>query len=270
MYLKETLKAYNSKLTKSEKEIAQYIEENFENVMYYSISELSREIGVGESTLVRFCRKLGYRGYYDFKIELAKEYTSEVDKDSEDFVGLIERNMINVVKSTRLIVNKDRLQKAIDYILNAKNVYMYGVGASGLSALEGEGKFMRAGLKCKAVIDSHFQTIISGTLTDEDTIIAISLSGYTKDLIEAIDIAKKNGAKVIAITNYMNSKLAEYSNVTLQTAGYEKPLEGGSLVAKISQLYVLDLIYTGVVLNASDKIKKNVRKAAEAIGRKID
>ncbi|QVK18350.1 MurR/RpiR family transcriptional regulator [Mycoplasmatota bacterium] len=270
MILNEYFKAYYSQLTKSEKEIATYIEENIENVMYFSIADLSREIGVGESTIVRFCRKLGYRGFYQFKIELAKQYASETNDESEDYVDLIEKNMINVIKSTKLIVNKEKLQEAINLILGAGYIYLYGVGASGLAALEGEGKFMRGGLKCKAVTDSHFQTILSGTLTEKDVIIVISLSGSTKDLFEPIDIAYKNGTKIIVLTNNVNSKLAKYAHVTMQTAGYEKPLDGGSFVAKISQLYMLDLLYTGVVLSDKNKISNNERKAAEAISRKID
>ncbi len=270
MVLNEMLKAYHDQLTKSEKEISMYIEKNIENVMYFSISDLSTEIGVGESTIVRFCRKLGYRGFYEFKIELAKQCAIDSNDKSENYIDLIETNMINIIKSTKLIVDKKELKKAIDLVRNANYIYLYGVGSSGLAAHEGEGKFMRGGLKCKAVIDSHFQTILSGTLTEEDVIIAISLSGSTKDLLEAIDIAHKNGTKIIAITNYLKSKLAKYAHVTLQTAGYEKPLDGGSFVAKISQLYMLDLLYTGVVLSDKNKIINNERKAAEAISRKLD
>ncbi len=270
MYLNEMMKAVHEHLTKSEKEIACYIDKNIENVMYFSISDLSDEIGVGESTIVRFCRKLGYRGFYEFKIELAKQFASETNNHSENYIDLIESNMINILKSTKLIVNKDSLQQAIDMVLNGKYIYLYGIGSSGLAALEGEGKFMRGGLKCKAVVDSHFQTILSGTLTDEDVIIAISLSGNTKDLLDAIDIAYKNGTKIIAMTNYLKSKLAKFAHVTLQTAGYEKPLDGGSFCAKVSQLYMLDLLYTGVMLKDQKNIVDKERKAAEAISRKID
>ncbi|MDF2698496.1 MAG: hypothetical protein K0Q49_52 [Haloplasmataceae bacterium] len=270
MYLNEMLKAYNEQLTKSEREIAFYIDKNLESVMYYSIADLSDEIGVGESTIVRFCRKIGFNGFYDFKIQLARRFSIEENCSTENYIDQIETNMISTIKSTKLFVDKIELQKGINFILNANFIYLYGVGSSGIAALEGEGKFMRGGLKCKAVTDSHFQTILSGTLTEKDVIIAISLSGNTKDLLDSVEIANKNNAIIIAITNYTKSKLASYSHVVLQTAGFEKPLDGGSFVAKISQLFVLDLLYTGVVMQDKNKIINNERKAAEAISRKLD
>lgn len=270
MLLNDLIKGYSDQLTKSEKEIANYIDKNLENILQYSIAELSHDIGVGESTIVRFCRKIGFNGFYDFKIQLAKQLYVEENDSAEDYIDQIEANMINTIKSTRLLVNKDALNEAIEMVLKANYIYLYGVGASGIAALEGEGKFIRGGLKCKAVTDSHFQTILSGTLGEDDIIIALSLSGTTRDLLESVDIARKNGAKIIAITNYTRSKLATLANVVLQSAGYEKPLDGGSFAAKISQLFVLDLLYTGVLIKAKNRILSKESKAAEAISRKLD
>ncbi|MBM7712742.1 DNA-binding MurR/RpiR family transcriptional regulator [Enterococcus xiangfangensis] len=100
---------------------------------------------------------------------------------------------------------------------------------------------MRVGVQARSVVDPHFQAQIASLLTEQDLVIGFSLSGRTKDTYDSLNIAKKNHAKILAITNYLLSPIAQLADIVLQTA-IEEFLDGASLAGKISQLYLCDLL----------------------------
>ena len=131
-----------------------------------------------------------------------------------------------------------------------------------------QNRFMRFGKIGHSVNDGHFQVMYSSTVTKKDVIIVITLSGETIDLIYPLTIAKKNGAKIITITNYIMSPIAKMSDLVLLTSGKENLLDGGALISKISQLYVIDVIATGYALKNKATAVKMKEIIAEAIANK--
>lgn len=149
--------------------------------------------------------------------------------------------MIEVLQSTSCLINEEKLIKAIQLINQASSLYIFGVGSSGNTSLDLESMFLRVGIQAKAVLDPHYQAQVASLLTDRDLVIIFSLSGKTKDTYDSLKIAKNNGAKILAITNYIHSPIGKSADLVLQTA-IEEFLNGGSLAGKISQLYICDLL----------------------------
>ncbi len=252
--------------TDSDEKIAKYFLENINEVIYSPLSNLSKEIGVGEATILRFCKKNGFKGFQNFKIELAKSM-NETDKENlneSNYISIVAKNMIDSITATEGLVNQKSLEESINLICNAKKLVIFGNGNSGITAIEIEGRLLRSGYSAKAIIDNHYQIIESTLLTKNDVVIAVSLSGETKECIDAIKIAKSNNAKIISITSFIKSEIVSLSDVVLQTSVKEKPFQGGSMFAKVSQIYIADLIATGIELkqkNKSYKVKEDVVNA---------
>lgn len=255
-------------LSKQGKKIADYVKLKKQDIAVMSLQEITKEIKVSEATITRFSRKLGFHGFTDFKLEIAKENEHYLEKTNGNYMENIANNITNTINATRNLIDINELNKAINYIEGAKNIFVFGIGASGIAAKELQSRFLRFGkiITCESI--NHFQIMYSSILKKNDLVIAISLTGETKDLIYPIEISKKNGCKVVSITNHLLSPLAKLSDVVLLTAGRETPLDGGSLVSKISQLYVVDLLATGYAMNNKLIATESKEKIALAIAKR--
>lgn len=264
------LEQYKKDYTKSEKRLYEYVTNNFEKVMYYSLTELAEICQMGEATILRFCRKLGYEGYQDFKLAVAQDLsTATKGNGDETYIEKIKNSMIEVINDTYEVIDLKSLEEAVDRINLSNDVVVYGIGLSGIVGLDMKSRFLRIGKNISVVTDPHFQTMRSCSVNENTVIIAISLSGSTKDTVDAVKIAKNNGAFVIAITSYIKSPLTKYSDLVLLTSGKENPLDSGSLVAKISQVFVIDLICTGVTMKNYERAKQFKAMTAEAVSNKL-
>ena len=116
--------------------------------------------------------------------------------------------MIEVLQSTSCLINEEKLTKAIQLINQASSLYIFGVGSSGNTSLDLESMFLRVGIQAQ----------VASLLTDRDLVIIFSLSGKTKDTYDSLKIAKNNGAKILAITNYIHSPIGNSSDLVLQSA----------------------------------------------------
>ncbi len=264
------MEQHKNKFTKSELKLYNFITENFENIVYQSLTEMAIACHVGEATVLRFCRKLGYRGYQEFKLALARELSIR-EKHGNDgtYINKVRNNMIQAVDDTYKLVDDDHLQMAIDKIHDAQSVVVYGVSSSGIAGLDMQNRLMRIGMNIETITDSHNQVIRSNSTNRETVIIAISLTGSTKDIVDAVKTAKSNGAAVIAITNYMESPLTSYADIVLLTSAKENPLDSGSLVSKISQLFVIDLLCTGITMKNYEGAKQIKEQVAQTISEKL-
>lgn len=253
------------KLTKSEKKIADYILSNMDSIVYSTMHDIRNETEVGDATIMRFCHKLGFSGFSDLKIEIAKDdFTKHYETKDEKYYDQTLDNLKNALDSTRYLINDQHLTKAIQQITKAKYLYIFGVGSSGNTCMMLEKMFLRVGVHSKALIDPHYQAQSASLLSEEDVVIGFSLSGETKDTYDSLKIAKDNGAKIIAVTNYLSSPIAGLGDIVLQTSVKEF-LNGGSLEGNFSQLYLCDVLVRGY----EKENQINVLKLREKVLRSI-
>lgn len=269
MEMNDRIHTYFPSLTKSEQKVAESVLANTDDLMYYSVTELADFAGVGETTVMRFCRKIGFNGYQDFKLSLAQNVgvrkTDDQDEDHGDFVKMIFETNVNILKSSMSLLAKENLMQAIEWIDEARHVQFFGVGASGITALDAKNRLLRIGRRSEAVVDSHIQAMMAVSMSEGDVAFGISVSGSTIDTNNMLMKAKENGAKVIAITNYAKSPITAIADIVLLTAGKEMPLEGGSIGAKISQLFIIDLICEGLARRNVTQTKQMKEKTARAV-----
>ncbi|HHD9250130.1 TPA: MurR/RpiR family transcriptional regulator, partial [Streptococcus pneumoniae] len=241
-------------------------------IVYETSSEIVSKVKVGEGTLNRFCKKIGYSGFQELKLKMTKDILElESQKMSSDtFIDEIKNNYLSIVESTRKLIDGRQIELAIKLIREANQILMIGVGSSGNAAREFESSLLRIGIISKTVIDTHFQLMHTALLKDNDLIIAFSLSGSTKEVEETLLNAKRKNVKIISITNYSSRNIAKLSDCVLLTSKKESYLEGGSLMAKASQLFIIDVICTRLsLINYEDTICKK-EEIASLLSNKVE
>jgi len=266
---------YNS-FTNTERKVADFVIKNTQEVISMSITDLAYACEVGESSVFRFCKSLDLRGYQQFKIALAHSLTLDnempqlsdeitMDDTIEELSAKILKATVSALTETEKLINPEDVSKTVDMFIEAKRIHFFGVGASLMTALEAKNKFMRITNKAECSIDSHLQIMSAALMTEKDVAVLISYSGSTKDMIEVAQVVQETGAKVITLTRFAKSPLTTYSDITLLCGANEGPLQGGSLTAKISQLYLLDVLYAEYFKRTDKQSITNKDKTAQSV-----
>jgi RpiR family transcriptional regulator, carbohydrate utilization regulator len=231
------------------------------------VLELSKRSGVSTPTVVRFCRSMGFKGLSDFKLKLAAH--------SRVGVPFIHK-AVNVQDSTEQIANKvidnaaaafvgfrDQLSsgpidasiKALAHTIQAQGrIEFYGVGNSGIVALDGQHKFFRLGCNTVAYSDGHMQVMAATLAGPNDCVVIISNSGLSRDLLDAAEILKKRKATVIAITT-TGSPLAKLANHTISADHHESYDQYSPMVSRMLHLLVIDILVTGVAVSLGPSVQ---------------
>ena len=270
---------YNS-FTNAEKKVADYILEHTKDVIYMSITDLADACNVGESSVFRFCKTMNLKGYQEFKIDLAHsisldnetpQLSSEITMQDtiEQLAAKVLSSNVQALTETYNLLSESDISNAVDCMINAQRIHFFGVGSSLMTAMEAKNKFMRITNKTECSLDSHLQIMSAALMTDKDVAILISYSGSTKDMIEVAKVAKERGIKIISITRFAKSPLANFSDITLLCGANEGPLQGGSLSAKISQLYLLDILYFEYFKRTNKESVQNKELTAKAVIEKL-
>ncbi len=271
------LKSLTKAFTRAEQKVAEVVLNQTDNVIYLSVTELAELAGVGETTILRFCRKIGFKGYQDFKLSLAKELVNPIKNfnpevsEEDDLLVIVQKvtaTNIQAVKDTMALVDPVQLERAVSSLEKARKLHFYGVGSSGVTALDAKYKFLRIGLPVDAYYDTHMQAMAAATLGKEDVAVGISVSGSTKDTVDSLRIARESGATVICVTQYARSPITRIANIVLLTAGREAPLQGGAFSSKIAQLQVIDLLSTLIALRNKERAIEFKQKTAKAVSDK--
>ena len=224
------------------------------------IRELADRAHVSKPTVVRFCRSLGYDGLTDFKRKLAGSVSEGVpfihrSVDTDDKVSDVVVKVIDNTVSAFLKYRNDAstlaISKAVDALTlaceTAKRIEFIGVGNSGIVAQDAQHKFFRLGVNTIAYSDGHMQVMSASLLVPGDCLVVISNSGRTRDLMDATDIARKNGATVIVITA-SGSPLAAAGHIHLSADHPEGYDRYSPMVSRLLHLMIIDILATAVAL----------------------
>ncbi len=277
MDLRLKVGSYYPSLTKSEQKVADYVLNASEDIIYRSVTELAELSAVGETTVMRFCRAIGFKGYQDFKLALAQDYSPRRQQESgghsdatpDDYAELVYRETSSILADTMSLLDRAKLEEAVARMDAAGYVQFFGVGASGITALDAKNRLLRIGRRAEAVADAHFQAMMAVTMGPGDVAFGISLSGSTLDMVDMLTKARQQGAYVIAMTNYAKSPITAAADLVLLTAGKESPLEGGSIGAKISQLLLIDMICEGLARLDLARTREMKERTAKAVIERI-
>lgn len=255
--------------TKSEMKIYEYINKNPEQVLYHSLTELAEACNVGEATVLRLFRKIGYKGFQGFKFSLAKEVDDFRVDDNNSYVYKVKNSMRTALDNSYEVIDPAELEKAVGMIDAAKSVVVFGVGSSSIAGLDMQNRLLRIGRNIEVLADPHSQVMRTASMDEDTVVIAISITGSTRDTVDSVAAAKNKSAKIIAITNYTKSPLTKFSHCVLLSSAKESPLDSGSLVSKVGQLFVIDLLCTGLTLKNHEQAEQVKLDISENITAKL-
>lgn len=239
-------------LHEAEKKIADYVINNKEKVIEMTVSELAAQSNVSEATIVRFCKKCDLKGFYDLKINIAKEMvkskSSEVSNelDSNNIAQSIQNilaNKIEELKQTISMMREENIKKILDSIKSARIVQFAAVGNTIPVAMDGAYKFNQLGISSVTNTVWETQLAFAYTLTKDDVVIVISNSGSSKDLVTLLNIANERQATTISITNHENSPVANTSKYHINTSTREKLFLDEFSFSRVSAMVVIETLY---------------------------
>lgn len=264
----DRMNAIRATATKSEQKLIDEITKiNKNTLIFLSITELSDLADVAEATVSRFCRKLDYKSFQDFKLALSRELGSESD-DSASRPRKIADKMHNALTETCNYMDYELYLAIAREIIAARKVCVYAVGNSCIASQAMRFRLLRAGISADATPDPHIQSIAAASLDQRDFLVLISVSGSTKDLLSLAEIAKKTGCKILVITNYEKSPLAKFADFLLLSSRKEAANDGGSLATVVAQIYVADVLCAAVYDVLGTEAAETRLKASDAVADK--
>ncbi len=265
--------------TASEKKLADYILSAQNSISRMSISELASACAVADATVSRFCRRLGYKGYPDFKIAIANASVGRLEDNplsgeitQEDDLDTISRKLLNAsvtaMNQTLEVLNLQAVAQAAAILRSSTSVYCMGQGGSMLIAAEAAHLFSTISSKFRPVSDSHMQAMAAVLMEPTDAVLFFSYSGSTLAMLDTLKSVRERGAKVILVTRFPNSPGAALADIVLQCGANENPLQSGSIPARIAQMYLIDILFSEFTRKNLESAKDSRNRIAQALSAK--
>lgn len=239
------------KMGKAEKKVANFLIENPQKFLSLSIKQLATVCECGEATITRFSKRLGFEGFPQLKLALAKDVKVPepfqkitADDSAYNVFSKVCNDIYSSLEKTRNSLNKQTLNDFCNVLLKVKRIYIFGLGNSASVSLDASHKLSRLGLQAIAVNDNHMQAIMASH-TDKDCLVwGISHSGKSKDIIQALQIAKSNGAITACLTDKGKSPIFKVSDYVLTTLSDETNYRILGLSSRIAGLAIIDTVYS--------------------------
>ncbi|MDO5352245.1 MAG: MurR/RpiR family transcriptional regulator [Succinatimonas sp.] len=265
-----------NKLTKSDAIIANFIANNISKVLEMTISDVATETKTSDVTISRFCKKLDLSGFQSLKVQLASFTNQKIDDvevgvgdDVKTIASKIFLKIQEGLNMTQNVVDYDAIDRAANLIACSNRLMVFGYGTSGTICRDIGIRFVRFGIPTEVFTDPHQQATIAAMCQNYDTtVVVVSLSGSSIDLVHSVELAKNNGAKIVLITSHKRSPLAEKADEVLVGLGPEIKLLAESTVTRFAYLAIVDVLYTRVAILRNKLYTQNIvsmRKALAAL-----
>ena len=269
--------------TKSERKIVDYVLEHPAETQYISITDLSAVCEVAVSTISVFCRKLKLGGFNDFKLELARAALlndSQRQEDAEageiqsgDSLPAVMGKVLHTVQDAAgrayHMLAESAVDRAVSLLVEARQVVCLGQGNHSIVSLAAWAQFSTNSGKFKTIQDSHLQTVILSTLMPEDAVLYFTYTGATHEVLEAAEVIRERGAKLILVTRYLNSPASAYADTVLLCGPNEQPMRFGSTAALIAQLYVVEVLLSEFKRREPAQSEKCRQSVGKALAQKV-
>ena len=265
-----------TELSPAERRVAETVRHDFEAATRLTIAELARRAGVSQPSVTRFCRSVGARSFGEFKLQLAATLTVAAaylnsDRVFADDIGQLAQSiMMNAANAIRLGLDQldtAALGAAIDALAASRRIDIYGQG-SGSSAVAEDAKLrlFRLGIPVAAFVDGHQQRMSAATLQPGDAVFAISNSGRSKPVIEAVEIARSFGAVTIALTR-ARTPLAAAAEHVIAVAVPEVADVLRPTPSRYAHLAIVDTIATGLAARLGARSRETLRRVRYTLAR---
>jgi DNA-binding MurR/RpiR family transcriptional regulator len=239
-----------------------------------SLREIAEVTAVSQAMVVKVAKKLGFAGFREFRQGLVDYYSSDTaalyseiseDDTAGEIVQKVFRTSMQALEETFAILDLEAFERAADYLYRAKQRDFYGLGGSAQIARDVSHKFLRIGVLTSVFDDAHMMMMSAALLGPDDVAIAFSHSGTTAAVLDAIEMARRNGARTIAVTNYPDSPVARVVDVVLCSTAQNSPLLGENATARIAQLNLLDALFVTVAQRDRMTADQNLSRTMRAV-----
>lgn len=269
MNVVELLKAQLDLLPAAQRQVGVAILADPQWALRANVDALAQRANVSPPTIVRLCRALGLEGLREFKLQLAQQLavgtpflhrTVQASDDALTVAQKILRGMVASMVDLEQKLDAAVLEKAIATLARAKRLDCYGVGAtSSFMATDAQARFFRIGLTTNAYSDAHMQLVSAATLTSDDAVLAISHVGRMPSLLEAVEVAREQGATIIALTQ-PDTPLAELAHIPITVTVPEDAVVRVSTEAYLAHMSFLEILMVGVGLRRGDAAIARMRR----------
>lgn len=248
------------------KKIADYFLSHPQGVIQQTSSEIASAVGVSPASIVRFVKKIGFKGLDEVRVLLATQQALKGDQKEIDPIIAVDDTLLDMSEKIKVLIkdtaddtfldiNFDILQIAIEKIRKARTVYLFGIGASSLPAYDLFHKLNRSGKQSSFVFDPHIGIEMLSYATAEDVVIAFSYSGDTKEILLACEYGKHQGANVIIVTRNHEEKIQKLADQLLTVPNNEHLLRVGAISSMYSSMMIGTILYLGTI---QDKIDSEI------------
>lgn len=253
-------------LRKSERKVADFVLANTEDVIHMRIVDLAQEARVSEPTVVRFCRAIGIDGFQAFKLALAqhvahspsyREFHFGEHDSAHEYTFKVFDSTMETLKKVRDSIDVAVIEQAVAALGSARRVEFYGFGASGAVASDAQHKFFRLQIASTAYSDPHIQAMSAMSLDARDVVVAISQSGRSQALLDAMDLVKERGATVIGLAP-SHTPVAERCDIAIDIDVEEDTENYTPLPSRIAHMTVIDILAVGVSRHKGPEVRAHL------------
>ncbi|MBN2875660.1 MAG: MurR/RpiR family transcriptional regulator [Spirochaetales bacterium] len=262
-----------------ERRVAEYILAHPGDAVNPSIEELAEHIGVSESTLFRFVRKLGFGGYQQFRIALATEVLAPRDTwyeapeaafDEQSAVTTVFKTSIAALEATLASLDQAALDTVARTAVEAPCILLFGLGGSNTVAQDALHKFVRTGVPCQAPSDFHLQLMVASQAKPGSLAILFSHTGANVDALSILETVRRDRVTVVVVTSHARSPLARKADVVLVSRTPSVPYVSEAWSARIAQLAIMDSLYVLIMERLGDAGNRHLQDMRNAIaGRRL-
>ena len=260
-------------MRKSERKVAEFVLSHPADIIHMRIVDLAKRAEVSEPTVVRFCRAIGCEGFQDFKLNLAQQLAASpsfgqiavTDEDTvADYSHKVFDSTVDTLLKVRDSLNPEIMDRAVNALCKANRVEFFGFGASGAVAADAQHKFFRLQLATAAYSDHHIQHMSAMSMQPGDVVVAISQSGRTEALINAIDVVRSVGGIVIAIAP-SGSPVIQKASIPIEVDVEEDIEIYTPLSSRIAHLVVIDVLAIGVAQHKGPKLHDHLFRLKQGL-----
>ncbi len=249
--------------------VANLILKQPEMAIYASVNEVAAAAQVSEATVMRFCRILGFKGFQDFKIALARELVAPTQKGQEKIaagdapavlVRKIFKNNTSALEETLAVLDTNLLQQAVHYFLNCRRLIIIGVDGSASAAQYAGLRLTSLGLDVHCYTEFYQMLAAAAVLIKDDVLLVFSHSGDSRETLEIARVAKGNGARVVLVTNNSLAPLSRMADLVIVTSGRDMPLPRIGLASFLCQITIVDSLFALLEQTRPEDVRNNLAK----------
>ncbi|MFK8050074.1 MAG: transcriptional regulator HexR [Halioglobus sp.] len=273
MSLLAELRNAQAKRSKSAHKLTAFILEDPNAVLSMPIATLASAVGVSEPTVNRFCTGLGFKGFPDFKLNLAAALARTQpsitrDIESGDSISHVASKIFESthasLSATQNRIDTAAIESVVDIFASSRCIVLCGLGASSSVALDAQHKLLRFETPVIAHTDLINQRMTAAGLAPGDCLVCISYTGRTGAMVEVAALGKKAGATIIGITT-ANSPLAKECDVTLEIEASEDTELYTPMTSRIAQLVLIDVLSTALALKKGPEFSAHLAKLKHSL-----